>query len=244
MRSGLAMAKLNDTWTVMPHGPLRELAPGLLTVVGQISLPLGRFPRRMTVVVLPDERTALFSPIPLDEESMTQLEALGEPAYLIVPNGGHRLDLRPMKHRFPAAKVVSAPGARAQVSQSVPVDTTSPDLGTDVDLVSVPGMGDAELALVVRHEGGTSLVTNDIVGNVSKPRGPGTWLMARLTGFGPRPAVPRLVRQRYVKDGPALAAQLDAWAALPGLVRLIPSHGEVIDRPAPVLAALARQLVS
>ena len=78
------MTKLHDTWTVLPHGPLRELAPGLLTVVGQIPMPLGNFPRRMTVVALPKKRTAIFSPIPLDEESMGQIEALGAPAFLIM----------------------------------------------------------------------------------------------------------------------------------------------------------------
>ena len=37
------MAKLHDEWTVLPHGQLRELEHGLLTVVGQIPMPLGNF---------------------------------------------------------------------------------------------------------------------------------------------------------------------------------------------------------
>lgn len=236
------MAKLHDEWKVLPHGALRTLAPGLLTVVGQIPLPLGNFPRRMTVVALPGTRTALFSPIPLDEGSMARMEALGDPAFLIVPNVGHRLDLRPMTARYPDARVVSAAGAMARVSQAAPVDTTSPDLGPDVELVPVAGMGETELALIVRHVGGTSLVTNDVIGNVSTPQGLGARIMARMTGFGPRPAVPRYVRRFYVRDEGALAAQLRAWAALPGLARLMPSHGEVINRPAPVLESLARDL--
>jgi len=236
------MAKLHDHWRVLPHGPLRELAPGLLTVVGQIPLPLGNFPRRMTVVALPNKRSALFSPFPLDEASMERVEAVGAPAFLIVPNGGHRLDLRPMKTRYPQAKVVSATGARALISEAVAVETTAPDLGKDIDLVSVAGMGDTELALVIRHEGGASLVTNDIIGNVANPQGPGAWVMARMTGFGPNPAVPRYVRKTYVKDEAALARQLKEWAVIPGLARLIPSHGEVIAQPAPVLEALARSL--
>jgi hypothetical protein len=47
---------------------------------------------------------------------------------------------------------------------------------------------------------------------------------------------------RYVKDEAALAAQLRDWSDLPGLVRLIPSHGEVIDRPAATLRRLATSL--
>jgi hypothetical protein len=42
----LVLAKLHDQWTVLPHGPLREIDYSLLTVVGQIPMPLGNFPRR------------------------------------------------------------------------------------------------------------------------------------------------------------------------------------------------------
>src|SRR6476659_10776481 len=65
-----AMPKLHDRWTVLPHGPLREIDDGLLTVVGQIPMPLGNFPRRMTVVALAGRRTLLFSPISLEEAEM------------------------------------------------------------------------------------------------------------------------------------------------------------------------------
>ena len=56
------MVKLNDAWKVLPHGPLEEVEPGLLTVVGQIPMPLGNFPRRMTVVALGRNRTAISNP--------------------------------------------------------------------------------------------------------------------------------------------------------------------------------------
>ena len=59
------MAKLHDHWEVLPHGPLQKIAPGLLTVVGQIPMPLGNFPRRMTVIALDKGRTGIFSPFPL-----------------------------------------------------------------------------------------------------------------------------------------------------------------------------------
>ena len=34
------MAKLHDDWIVLPHERLDELGPGLLTVVGQIPMPV------------------------------------------------------------------------------------------------------------------------------------------------------------------------------------------------------------
>lgn len=236
------MPKLNDEWTVLPHGPVRTLAPGLKTVVGQIPLPLGNFPRRMTALALSGGRSLLFSPIPLHEDQMAEIEALGAPAFLVVPNHGHRLDIRAFKDRYPDAKVITAPGSVERVREAVSVDGTSADLGPAGELICVAGVEEMELALLVHHDGGSSLVINDIVGNVRQPQGPGAWIMSRLTGFGPTPRVPRYVRRAYVKDPSALAAQLAGWARIKSLVRLVPSHGDIIDHPAPVLERIAQSL--
>jgi hypothetical protein len=237
------MAKLHDEWTVLPHGPVRELEHGLLTVVGQIPMPLGNFPRRMTVVALPNDRTAIFSPIPLVEDEMHRMEELGAPAFLIVPNAAHRLDIRAYRARFPSARVITAPNAVDRVREAVPIDGVNADLGEDIELVTVAGVGESELAMLVRHEGGISLVTNDIIGNVGNPMGPGAWIMARLMGFGPRPQIPRVARRMFIKDPAALAAQLQQWASMPGLRRIVPSHGDVIDQqPASALLHLAKSL--
>jgi hypothetical protein len=67
--------------------------------------------------------------------------------------------------------------------------------------------------------------------------------MARLFGFGvKRPQMAREVRYLFVKDKPALAAQLRDWAAMPGLRRIIPSHGEMIDHPQRTLERIAATL--
>ena len=46
------MPKILEKWTVLPHGPLQSIDDGILTVTGDIPMPLGNFPRRMTVVRL------------------------------------------------------------------------------------------------------------------------------------------------------------------------------------------------
>jgi hypothetical protein len=237
------MAKLHDQWKVLPHGPLREVEPGLLTVVGQIPMPLGNFPRRMTVIALGDGRTALWSPIALADVEMRRIEELGEPAFLIIPNPAHRLDARPYRARYPQAKVLTAPNAVKRVAEAVPVDDSNADLGQSAGLVTVAGVDQLELAMIVRHQGGISLVTNDIIGNVSNPQGPGAWIMSRLMGFGPTPRIPLVARKMFIKDPAALSAQLGDWAALEGLRRIIPSHGEIIDQhPAAELLRLAQTL--
>jgi hypothetical protein len=89
------MSKLNQKWIVQPHGDLIALADGVLTAEGSIVMPLGTFPRRMTVLALHDGGSAIWSPVPLREPEMSRIEALGPVRSLIVPNRGHRLDLKP-----------------------------------------------------------------------------------------------------------------------------------------------------
>lgn len=235
------MAKLHDEWMVAPHGALREIEPGLLTVVGEITMPLAKFPRRMTVIGLERGRTALYSPIPLREPEMQRIEALGDPAYLIVPNAAHRLDIRAFKRRYPKAKVVTAPGAKTAVEEAVAPVQTSARLGDDVTIIAVTGTKGRELALLVRRKS-VSLITNDIIGNVRSPSGVGGRLVNWLLRFGPTPHVPRDVRGALIADKAELAGQLRAWADIGLLKRILPSHGQIIDNPAPVLQRLAEEL--
>ena len=236
------MPKLHDEWTLLPHGPLRELAPGLLTVVGQIPMPLGNFPRRMTVVGLERKRTAIYSPIALGDEQMERIEALGEPAFLIIPNGAHRLDLRPFHKRYPKAKIVTASRTKTAIAEAAEPVETKAALGKSAELITVAGTQEREIAMLVRHADGCSLVTNDLIGNVGHPKGAGAWVMSRLMGFGPKPRIPKGARKFFITDPKALAEQLRQWAAIEGLRRIVPSHGDVIDNPAPVLRALASAL--
>lgn len=237
------MPKIFDTWTVLPHGPLQEIDDDILTVAGDIPMPLGNFPRRMTVVELARNRTAIFSAIALPEPQMARIEALGTPAFLIVPNPAHRLDAKIWKARYPKIRVIAPPGARKDVEEVVPVDDTTGAFGdASVDFVVPPGMKERESALVVRRPGGTTLIVNDLIGHVRHPRGIGAKIMARLFGFGVHgPRIPRPVR-RQLEDAP-IARQLREWAAVPDLRRIIVSHGEPIgDDPAGALVRIAEGL--
>lgn len=239
------MAKFNEHWVVGPHGPIEQLDEGLYTVASEIVMPLGNFPRRMTIIVLRHHRLAIWSAVPLREPEMRDLEALGDPALLIVPGMAHRLDLKPWKQRYPNARVLCPPGARDAVEQVLKVDATSdilddPDVGFEV----VPGVGEREAALLVRRGGRLSLVVNDILANVRHPHGIGAHIMARLFGFGvKRPRMPRIGKRMFVEDARTLAAAFQRWAEDPELARVIVSHGDVIDHePRAVLERVAADL--
>lgn len=238
------MPNFNQEWKVLPHGELKAVDDRLLTVEGDISMPLAKFPRRMTVVGLTRNRSAIFSAMALDEAAMRRIEEVGKPSFLIVPNGHHRLDARPWKQRYPKLKVLCPPGAKKSVSEAVPVDSTADILGDkDVQFVVVEGTHKAEAALVVRRKSGTTIVANDVIAHVRHPHGLGGKIIARLAGFGvKRPQVPRVVKRLMVEDKRKLANQLHEWSEIPGLRRIIPSHGEVVERPVPALERMAEEL--
>jgi len=238
------MTKPAQHWKVRPHGELSAIDDGILTVVGAIRMPLGSFPRRMTVVRLRDSRLIVWSAMALRETEMAKFEAFGRPAFLIVPNDHHRLDAKAWKERYPQMQVVAPEGARAKVEEVVPVDTSAPDFGDpNVQFVTVAGMHDREAALIVHASSGTTLVLNDVVGNIRNASGISGWLLG-LAGFaGTSARIPRVVKLNLVYDANALRDQLLQWADVQSLKRILVSHGEPIEtNPQQTLRDLAGSL--
>ena len=229
-------------WKVLPHGRLTPIEDNILTVVGDIPMPVGDMKRRMTVVRLRDGRLVIFSAVALDEEEMRTLEEFGQPAFLVVPNEHHRLDSKIWKDRYRAMRVITPQRARDKVEKIVPVDATSADFNDpDVALITVPGTHEA--ALEVRGPNGTTLVLNDVVGNMRNTSGIGGWFL-RMMGFaGDKPHVPIPIKMMMINDKAALAVQLRRWADLPSLKRILVSHGSTIeDDPRGALRDLALSL--
>ena len=238
------MTKPFQQWTVLPHGKLSQIDDNILTVVGEIHMPLTDLPRRMTVVRLNDARLVVFSAVALDEKEMAALEAYGRPAYLIVPNDKHRLDAKIWKDRYPQMQVVAPEGSRAKVEEVVPVDTVTPRFeDPNVQFVAVPGTRGREAALVVRSPSGTTLVLNDVVGNIRDASGFGGWLL-HVVGFAGKEAqIPKVVKMAMIDDMNALRIQLLQWAEIESLKCILVSHGSPIDeKPRQTLRDLAASL--
>ena len=233
-----------DQWTVLPHKPPSRVTDDILTVVGEIDMPLMTLPRRMTVVRLKDGRLVVYNAIALTEPEMRRLEEFGAPAFLIVPNDHHRLDAISWKERYPALQVIAPPGAREAVEAAVPVDATAGEFGDpSVRLAIVPGTDEREAALEVRRLGGLTLVINDVIGNIRDARGFGGWLLKRMGFAGEEPHVPGPVQLNMVASKEALRRQFLAWAADPALRRILVAHGEPIeDDPQGALRKLADAL--
>ena len=239
------MAKPFEEWTVLKHGKLQRVDDGLLSVTGLLRMPpMGEVPRRMTVVRLADGRLVIYSAIALEEGEMSALEAYGAPAFLIVPGDIHRMDAKIWKQRYPSLTVIAPGGARKKVEEVVPVDATEVDFGDPaVRYGVVPGTNEREAVLQIERAGGTTLVLNDLIFDLANRPGFIGWLFHAIGMTGDEPHIPSIIKMREVKDKAAVAGQLEAWANLPRLKRVIISHGEIIETsPSDVLARVAREL--
>jgi hypothetical protein len=233
------MAKSFTSWTVLPHRPIEKLEPNLWRVEGK--MPDGKTQRAMVVARMNDGGLLIYNAIALGDDEMREIESLGVPRILLVPNGFHRQDARIYKLRYPELKVVCPKGARKRVEQVVSVDATIDEVPGDenVSLVHVEGVKDREAVMTVRSNGNASLVFCDVVLNVPPIGG----VMGFMLSPSGRPSVPRLMRLLWVKDRGRMAGHLDRLASTPGLVRICVGHGVTItERPAETLRAVAQEL--
>jgi len=240
------MPKAHEHWKVLPHGDLQQVDDSILTVVGNIHMPLTTLPRRMTLARIAGGRLVVFSAIALDEPSMQTIESFGKPAFLVVPSGKHRLDAKIWKQRYPDIQVVAPSGARKKVEKVVPVDTTEPEFDDPrVKFIPVPGTRRSEAALLVHSMNGSTLILNDLVGNIRQARGFGGWFLRATKFAGDEPQIPGPVKWMMIDDPTALRAQFQQWADLPTLKLVLVSHGDPIDdEPAEALRELAHSLDS
>jgi len=221
------MAKASAEWKVRAHGPLLTLTDNLLWAQG--SLPGMSLKRTMVVVRLNDGKLLIHNGIALAAEQMAELERFGTPAFLIVPNGGHRLDAPAYKQRYPALRVFTPKGSRKRVEERLDVDGGYEDFPPSdvVRLEMLHGVGEAEGALIVQSSDGVSVVLNDCMFNMDRKRDPLGFLFTTVMGSAPGPRVSRLAKMVLVKDKPALRADFERYAELPNLVRVIVAHEKV-----------------
>lgn len=226
------MAKAYEDWKVLSHGPLTKLANNLWWVQG--SLPNMSLKRVMTIVRLTDGRLVIHNGIALQEPAMREVEAWGKPAFLIVPNGGHRLDAPAYKKRYPQLQVFTPKGSRARVEEVVKVDGTYEQFPADdsVRFETLQGVKEGEGAMIVRSADGVTVVLNDAVFNMDRKRDPLGFFFTTLLGSAPGPRVSRLAKLVFIRDKKALRSDLERLAETPGLERLVVAHENVASGPA------------
>jgi len=225
------MPKAHDEWKVLDHGPIVELAENIWWIDG--ALPGMSLRRNMVVVKLGDGRLVIHNGIALRDKERLEVEAWGTPSILLVPNGGHRLDAPAYKKRYPALHVLTPLGSRKRVEDVVAVDGTYEDFPADetVRLQTLKGVKRAEGAMIVQSKDGVTVVVNDAVFNMDRKKDVLGFLFTTILGSAPGPRVSRLAKLVFVDDKAALRADLERFAALPDLVRLVVAHEKVASGP-------------
>jgi hypothetical protein len=236
------MCSFNREWIVPDHKPIEKFDDRVWRVEAPIEgKPLSRV---MTIARRADDRLVLHSVIPLGDEAMAEIEAWGEPAFLVVPNAYHRLDAPAYKERYPHMEVLCPPGAVDAVGKAVEVDGVYEEFSDDehVRLETLAGVDLAEGVMRVDGDG-TTLVFNDAIFNMPHVGGFQGFMLRYLTASSGGPRISRLTRWLLVDEASALAEELERYAEIEDLRRIIVSHHEVIDEdPSQVLRELADSL--
>ncbi len=159
-----------DAWHshVLPHSSIEELAPHLWHVTGILTDVVP--PREMVVYRLPDSTLLIHSAIALNEQGMAQLESLGTPKILVVPNRMHRLDAVVYKQRYPQLLVVCPSVAKPYVEEVVQVDASAEDVLADYGIIchQPAGIQEQELVYELPLPTGKALVFTDILFNLTE----------------------------------------------------------------------------
>lgn len=218
------MAKNFTEWTVLDHDEIEKHESNLWSVSGKMP---GGNQRRMTLAKMASGDLVIHNAIALREPQMAEMEALGRPRYLIVPNAFHRQDALIMKQRYPELMVIAPKRGMKAVSKLLPVDGTFEDVprDSDVKVETLRGFGENEGVLTIRSEGRSSLVFNDAVLNIPESRG----LMGFFLSPTGRISVPRFARFVWMKKREQFREHLLELAANENLAHLITAHGAVVN---------------
>jgi hypothetical protein len=226
-------------WIVTRHDPIEKLEANLWAVQGDVpGIP---FKRRMFIIKRSDGTLMFFGmAIPLEDELLAEITAWGRPSILVVTHDQHMIDARAFAERLGLRVYGPKPceaKMRARVELAGVLEDVPPD--PNVEVMPVAGAKTGEPAVIVKSDAGrrVSLLLSDVLQN--NPRD-SLGLLPRLMGFGGGPKIVPVFKMMFLKDKGALRRQLAEWSELPGLVRLVPCHGDgVTSGAAAALKAVA-----
>jgi hypothetical protein len=225
-------------WTVNQPEALVQRDEALWTIDDQVpGLPGAG--RRMSILKRADGGLIFYNAIPVPDATLDQIRALGKPAQLVLPNHFHALDSAAFAQKLAVTAYAPAIGVEklARRVKCEPITSLPPE--PSLKHFTVTGFATHEAVIVF----GRTLLVADLVTNVPHRNTP-IGLMMRLVGFtGAAPKLPKPVQKRVGRDFPAVRALLEELAAVPGLSRIIPSHGRIVETDAPAaLKAVAQSL--
>ena len=234
------MAKPKRPWTVGAHSPLTQVDDNLWAI--EDVLPPGIL-RRMCIIRRSDGSLLFFHAVPVDDAALVQIRALGTPRYLVVGHEQHAVDTHAFQEKlglqsYGPKKLEAALQKRFNLTgalEDIPRDSS-------MECIHTPGSKKDETSIIVKSGGGArvSVLTSDALQNNPPEK---LKLIFKLLGFGGGPKVVPLYRMLFTSDKVALKNEILRWASLPGLKRLVPFHGDIVENGvADALRAAAAKL--
>lgn len=191
------------------------------------------YPTRMAILHLPDSSLLVWSPVGLDAELRSAVEALGPVRHIVAPNALHHLHLAAWIEAFPRAKVHAPPGLRAKrpdIAFDADLgDEPDPAWGGAVDLVAMRG-NRITTEVVFFHRPSRTAIFTDLIQQLP-PGWFSGWraLVARLDlMMEGEPTVPRKFRLAS-SDRRAARAGLERILAWP-VEKVVMAHGAPVTR--------------
>ena len=165
-----------ETWEshVKEHGPLEEITTNLF-VLEASGCNRGPPTRNMVIYRVPDgsNRLVIFNGIAVDDLTRLEIEKMGTPSVLVVPNWCHKCCAAVWKQRYPDIMVVCPEVAKETVERVVPVSASTrawsqmKDWSTWIRIRTIDGWACfedfIEVALEASGEGKIALLTADLL---------------------------------------------------------------------------------
>lgn len=120
------LPKTWETRVVRDHGPLKNIWPNVLYTLEAPGCSMGPPVRNMHIYRVPDgsNRLVVYNGVSINDTTLKEIENLGTPTILVVPNRMHREDAAIWKNKFPNMLVVCPSVAKLEVLQEVNIDMT------------------------------------------------------------------------------------------------------------------------
>jgi len=182
----------------------------------------------MSIIRLKNSSLLFFHAIPIDDTTIAEIKSLGYPEFLVIGHDQHAMDAEAFREKL-GLKAYCPKDCEAKSRERVEISGTLSDIPHDdsIDILSLPGTKHGEAAIVVKSPNGhVSLLVSDVIMNVPKEE---AGLPFRIFGFTGGPKIVPAFRRLFVKDKDSVKKALNEWANTPGLSRLVPFHGHIIE---------------
>jgi len=209
---------------------LRQLAPELWVADRPLKLVTGNVHTRMTVIRLADGSLFLHSPVRLDTETRSALDALGPVRGVIAPSKVHHFFVPDYAAGYPDARLYAAPGLaekRPDIRFHAVLGDEAPEAWKG-QIEQHLFRGAAYINEVVFfHPATRTLILTDLAFNVAADKTDGArvfyWLVGAAGRFGPHRVVRLLIRDRSAAR--QSVERILEW----DFDRVNVTHGEVLE---------------